>query len=206
MEDETIFKSTGRRQADWFDLIRRQGLAEASHKEIADWLHTHSEVSYWWAQTITVEYEKHIGRRVIGQTQNGLYQIGVTRTIDAAPEILWAWLASPDGLAALAGVEEVRPGTPSLESLDMTAASGITMKTTTFREGSHVRMQWQAPGWEVPSILQVRVNPKADGRAALAFHQEKIPDARERDVLRDRWRGVAEQVAANLEGKDQTDG
>ncbi len=209
MDDETIFKATGRSGGDWFDLIRQQGMAEASHKDIADWLHTYPEVSYWWAQTITVEYEKHVGRRVVGQTQSGLYQIGVTRTIDAAPEILWAWLTSPEGLAALAGVEEADsienreggPGPPTLASLDGMAASGIALKTTTYREGSHVRMQWQAPGWENPSILQVRVNPKPDGRAALAFHQEKIPDGRERDVLRDRWRGVAEKVAAMLEGK-----
>ena len=86
MNDQTLKKATGSAKAQWYEIIRGAGKAEASHKEIADFLHQAHEVSRWWAQEITVEYEKHIGRRVLGQTQDGAFQIGVSKTIGASAD------------------------------------------------------------------------------------------------------------------------
>ena len=66
MDVATIRKSTGKSLDEWEAVIHEAGIADASHKEIADFLHEANGVSYWWAQAITVEYEKRIGRRITG--------------------------------------------------------------------------------------------------------------------------------------------
>jgi hypothetical protein len=73
---------------EWFKVIQQAGMAHASHKQIADFLCENPIISSWWAQEITVEYEKHIGRRQLGQIQDGLYQIGVSKTIDASAAVV----------------------------------------------------------------------------------------------------------------------
>ena len=220
MNDEAIQNATGRPGAEWFTLIREAGKADAPHKEIADYLQEACGVAPWWAQEITVEFEKHAGRRVLGQTQDGLFQLGVSKTIDApAPEI-WACLSSPWGISlvvgaeagAAAGKEAARratapgmaapgqaaalpPGLQSLEHLDGESLTGVRASTTTFAPGSHVRMRWQRPAWPRHSILQIRVTPKGKGRSILSFHQEKLPSLEDRDELTERWRQVAATIA-----------
>ena len=208
MNDEAIQKATGRPGAEWFTLIREAGKADAPHKEIADYLQEARGVSPWWAQEITVEFEKHAGRRVLGQTQDGLFQLGVSKTIDApAPEV-WACLSSPWGISLVVGAEAgapgmadpgrdaaLPPGLRSLERLDGESRLGVRASTTTFAAGSHVRMRWQRPAWPGHSILQIRVTPKGNGKSVLSFHQEKLPSLEDRRELTERWRHVAEAIA-----------
>jgi len=45
------------------------------------------------------------------------------------------------------------------------------------------RNEWQPLGWDRASTLQLRAIPKGD-RAAIAFHQEHLPGAKEREERR----------------------
>ena len=70
----------------------------------------------WWSQNVTVEYEKHIGRRETGQTQSGEYEGTATRTLPGTmDEVLDRWIARlPDDPAA-AGFDGVGlAGDPSV--------------------------------------------------------------------------------------------
>ena len=172
MTSEAIDKGTGRPLEEWYGVIRDAGKGVASHKEIADFLHEVHEVSYWWAQEITVEYERFIGRRVHGQTQDGKFQIGVSRTIHAPVADVWTL------------VEAVASEPP-------VAGSGIFSTVTTHVPGSHLRMQWRLHDWEEHSILQIRVTPRGPGKTTVTFHHEKLPDAAARQQMKERWQGVA---------------
>jgi uncharacterized protein YndB with AHSA1/START domain len=215
MNDQAVERATGRSLAQWFDAITRAGKEEAPHKEIADLLHDRHGVSAWWAQEITVEYERRAGRRVLGQTQDGLFQVGVNKTIDAPAAQVWGFLQSPAGLALLAadpegpvgsspvgGGERRGPSLPSglrtLEALDGSSPSGVHLRTTTFEAGSHVRLQWQRRRWARRAILQVRVTPKTEAKTLLSFHQEKLPSEEDRREMREHWRRVAREIAASL--------
>lgn len=59
----TIKNATGKSLDEWFNLIKKYKLTDCSHKDIAEFLSLQPGVSYWWAQEITVHYEKEIGRR-----------------------------------------------------------------------------------------------------------------------------------------------
>ena len=216
MNEQTLKKATGRSQSEWYELIRGAGKAEASHKEIADFLHEAHGVSYWWAQQITVEYEKQIGRRVAGQTQDGLFEIGVSRTIAAPAGRVWDLLLSAEGIRLITSDTGVDlPSYPAasgpgsfreLEPLEGQSPSGIRVATTTFEPGSHVRMRWQRPSWQAHSILHIRVIPKSEIKTTLSFHQEKLPSRDDREELRNHWRRVAELIAELSTTGDSAEG
>jgi len=219
MNDQTLQQATGRSKSEWYEIIEEAGKAEASHKEIADYLHEAQGVSFWWAQEITVEYEKHIGRRVLGQTQDGSFQIGVSRTMAASAARVWDLLLSAAGIGLITSDPAVdlpappaEPGLKSskalesLESLEGQSASGIRVATTTFEPGSHVRMRWQRSRWRAHSILQIRVTPKSETKTTLSFHQEKLPSRDDRDEMQSHWRRVAEVLEELLAGGNAESG
>ena len=135
MNELTLAKATGCSKSEWFEIIRAAGKANASHKEIADFLHEAHDVSAWWAQEITVEYDKYIGRRILGQTQGGFFQFGVSKTITAAADTVWNLLQSGQGISLITSnpdadsppgsIQNVPASLKALNALDGTGATGI---------------------------------------------------------------------------------
>jgi hypothetical protein len=209
MKESSIVQATGRGRPEWFQTIRTAGKGDAPHREIAEYLHRVHGVSPWWAQEITVEFEKHVGRRVLGQTQEGLYQIGVSKTVSAPAHTVWTLLQSPEGIGMITMTPDdefpaERPATApdSLEVLDTPedeSGNGIRVRTTTFKDGSHVRLQWQRSEWSSHSILQIRITPKGSSKTTLSFHQEKLPSGEDRETMQSHWRRVAERIAGMAE-------
>ena len=107
MDDTAVMNATGKALGDWFAILDGRDARELPHKDIARLLQDEYGVSGWWSQSVTVEYEKHTGRRETGQTQAGDYEATVTRTLPGDMEaVLGRWIAGlPEGAtAAFAGV------------------------------------------------------------------------------------------------------
>lgn len=81
IKSESVINGTGRSWEDWFKLLDDLGAKEWTHKEMAKILHQDHGVSTWWAQTLTVEYERKIGRREIGQNCKGNFQASASKTL-----------------------------------------------------------------------------------------------------------------------------
>jgi uncharacterized protein YndB with AHSA1/START domain len=178
LNEDKVRAATGKSLKQWNEILDADGCRGKTHKEIADMLHGNG-MDYWWAQTVTVEYERHIGRRVLGETADGTFQLGARKTIAVSPEVLWNEIRS-----AL----EFQP-----------ASHGASGEVTTLEEGSHLRMRWSEPGWESHSILQLRVESTAPGRSVLSVHHEKLPDAASRETLLERWKSVLAGMQIRLE-------
>ena len=176
IDKSAMLKATGKTPEQWFAIIEKSGKSERPHSEIACYLYEEQNISYWWAQQITVDYEKFIGRRMTGQTEDGRFQIGVNKTVSASKDALWDYLCSEDGLSLLCN-------------------EGAEAEITTSKSNSHFRMRWRMPAWSSHSILQVRVTDKGKGKTTLSFHQEKLPDAKARESMRERWRTTSERIA-----------
>jgi hypothetical protein len=94
MDDAPVLKVTGKSLGEWFEILDERGARALSHKEIARLLHEDHGVPGWWCQSVTVEYEKHIGRRETGQRQSGQYTTTASRTLPGTmDEALDRWLA-----------------------------------------------------------------------------------------------------------------
>lgn len=106
MRDETVRKATGRGWQEWFALLDEAGCAELDHGALARRMQERFAVSPWWAQMVSVEYERARGLRAPNQKCDGAYSVSVSRTI-AAPVgelfaavtddfVRWAWLPVDD--------------------------------------------------------------------------------------------------------------
>ena len=81
MSNEAVTKRTG---ADWAEWVRRLDAADAMkmpHREIARHVADNYEVSDWWAQMVTVSYERVRGLRDVGQRRStGTYDANKSKT------------------------------------------------------------------------------------------------------------------------------
>ncbi len=94
MDEARVMDATGKASAEWFALLDDRGARDLPHRDIARLLTDEYGVPGWWSQMVTVEYEKHIGRRVTGQRQDGAYEATATKTLAGTKdEVLEGWLA-----------------------------------------------------------------------------------------------------------------
>lgn len=90
--DEAVQKATGKNWDAWFALLKKNKSEDLNHTEIARTLHDVHHLDGWWAQNITVEFERHIGRREVGQNCEGDFQTAVSKTMAGTmDEALNAW-------------------------------------------------------------------------------------------------------------------
>lgn len=97
MSDEAVTEATGMDWASWADLLDDAGASSWPHKEIAAWIREQRpEVSGWWAQSVTVAYERFRGLRDVGQRRDGGYEVNKSRTMAVGVEALWKALTDEE--------------------------------------------------------------------------------------------------------------
>lgn len=105
ISDQATLKATGKTMPQWLELLSGLGAADLPHKGIAAKLARDYAVPGWWAQGITVEFERFIGRRQIGQSSAGDFQTAASKTVTLTlDEALAAWRKLTEGKDEFAGV------------------------------------------------------------------------------------------------------
>ena len=79
MKDATVKAKTGCTWERWVKALDRSGAQTMTHTQIAELVHEKWKVSGWWAQMITVGYERIRGRRDRNQRDGG-YAVSKSRT------------------------------------------------------------------------------------------------------------------------------
>ncbi len=85
-DPEPMHGPTDRSLSEWVRMLDEWGARERTHPEIVEWLTSEHDVPPWWRQDITVRYEKHIGRRVLGQRGSTFSATG-TKVISVPPAV-----------------------------------------------------------------------------------------------------------------------
>jgi uncharacterized protein YndB with AHSA1/START domain len=80
MSDEAIRRGTGRGWEEWFDLLDAWGAAERPHREVARWVADQHGINGWWAQAVTVNFERSRRRRAVGEHADG-FSISASKTV-----------------------------------------------------------------------------------------------------------------------------
>jgi uncharacterized protein YndB with AHSA1/START domain len=172
--DASMRRGTGKGHAAWFALLDAWGATDHNHTEIATWLREGQGVPGWWAQNITVSYERVRGMRAVHQQRNG-YTISVTRTVSSDPD---------RALAAFTDTTVRNRWLPDAE-----------MRRRPTRAVLTARFDWYDP----KSKVVVSIVPKDDGKALVAVGHEQIPDAESAERLKTAWRGWLGELKAVLE-------
>ncbi len=118
----------------------------------------------WWAQSVTIAYEQHIGTRQVGQQCDGNFSVTVSKTVAGDMDIaLAAWIEAVGGARDFDGVDVV--GEPRITETDKWRYWKIDMA-----DGSKVN---------------VNIQTKSSGyKSTVAINHDKLSTAQ--DV--ERWR------------------
>lgn len=108
----------------------------------------------------------------VGLTQDSGWQVGVRKTLPIPPEKAWEFLFSKENLRIWLGTV---PVFPLQVGSNFQLEDNTAVKITVLKPNSHVRLSFHAPGYERPSIIQVRTIPSGEN-TVFAFHQEQLPD------------------------------
>lgn len=80
VSDATLEAKTGCNWETWVRSLDAHDMASKPHREIAAFVHAKYDVSAWWAQTVTVGYERIKGLREVGQRRGGSYEANKSKT------------------------------------------------------------------------------------------------------------------------------
>ena len=193
--EAAVVAATGKAPAEWQAVLDAAGARDWPHPRIVAWLHETHGLSGWWGQSVTVGYERAIGRRILGQTADAGFQIGVRRTVAAPAEAVWRLLLSPEGRALWLGTAEPAALAPGVAYQTPDGTSG---EIRVVKPGDRLRLTRRRPDDAASSTVQIALQP-GEARTVITFHHEKLPDAAARESMRAHWRGVADRFVALVE-------
>jgi hypothetical protein len=159
VSDETIAKRTGRSWADWVALLDEWDATSKTHAEIARHVNEELGVPGWWAQTVTVGYERARGLRALHQRPDG-FSVTASKTVAVPVERLFAAVTDPDW---------PEPG---------------ALRPRTAQPARSARFDWQDTQTRVVLWLEA----KGEAKSTVALEHAKLPDALVADELKRYWR------------------
>jgi hypothetical protein len=161
--DDKIGAATGKRWEAWFALLDRWGARERKHGETVVFLMEEHDVPGWWAQSITVWYERTRGMRLKHQQADG-FTIYASKTIAVPVEVLFDAFVNP-------------------RSRRRWLTDG-TMSLRTSQAGRTARFDWEDGATRVSVSLEV----KGPSKATVAVAHERLPDPDEAEAAKVSWR------------------
>ncbi|MDQ4034634.1 MAG: DUF4287 domain-containing protein [Chloroflexota bacterium] len=175
VSDKAMRQATGRTIAEWLPILDEWGARERRHAEIARWLVTEHGVPGWWAQSVTVAYERARGMRAKYQTASG-FVASASRTVNAPIDrVLFA--ATDDDLRS-----RWLPDT------------GVSLRAST--PGKSARFDWTDP----PSRVVFGMTGKGMGKTLVGVAHEKLPDGDAVQSMKALWRERLGVLKRLLEG------
>lgn len=170
MSDAAVKAKTGRNWMGWFVILNKANANAMAHQDVANLLYTKYKVPGWWAQMITVEYERARGGRKKHERPDG-YSVSMSKTVPAGLADAYRAFADPKMRAKWFPKGAVEPA-----------------KCT-------VNKYWRGK-WNGEARLEVGFYAKGTGKAQVAVQVSKL--ARQSDVekVRAAWKAALDKLGA----------
>jgi uncharacterized protein YndB with AHSA1/START domain len=149
--DATLKQNTGCTWERWVNVLDHVQAYTWPHREIAKHVQEKYKVNGWWAQTVTVGYERIKGLRAIGQRRGGAFEASKSRTF--AVPLARLYRAFRDSRTRARWLPEVK----------------LTIRSATPQK--YLRITWP----DQTSVL-VGFLSKGTGKSQVAIAHEKLPD------------------------------
>lgn len=180
MTDETTRAKTGRGWDEWVALIDAGPGRNAGHAAIAAWVSDEHGVDGWWAQTVTVGYERITGLRLPGQMPDGTFSVSRSKSVSMDWSELRLLLDDPVARSAV------------LPRIDSTERSKPGVKAPKFSISD------PETGTDL-GVLQFRGDTTASGTRLVVTH-EKLPHLHAAKAWKQFWAVWLEELAAEPQG------
>ena len=160
--DAIIKEKTG---CTWERWVKALDYAQAytwTHREIAQHVHEKYKVPGWWAQAVTVGYERIKGLRAVGQRRDGSFEASKSRTFSVPLVRLYR------------AFHDARTRARWLPGVD------LTVRTAT--RGKSMRITW-------PDRTSVAVGfaSRGTGKSQVAVQHEKLADRAAAARMKEYW-------------------
>lgn len=147
MRDDAVAAKTGKTWKQWVRALDDIGAMEMKHKDVARWVHDQTGLD-WWAQMVTVGYERIRGLRQKGQRLAGTFNATKSRTLPvSAAEVFHAFAD-----------EKLRRRWLDVDLVIRKATAPKSVRIT----------------WTDGSNLEVWITPKGASRAVVAIEHGKL--------------------------------
>jgi uncharacterized protein YndB with AHSA1/START domain len=162
--DAKLEANTGKGWRGWLRILDAWGARERKHGEIAEHLMEEHRVPGWWAQTITIGYERARGMRAKYQTLGGSFQVSVSKTF-------------PVGVGKLFKTfTDARERNKWLEPK--------TLKVRKTQKNKSARFDFRDDGSRVVAFF----DPKDRHKTTVTIQHERLPDAGAVEEMRGIWK------------------
>jgi uncharacterized protein YndB with AHSA1/START domain len=179
MSDAAVKTKTGCTWERWVMALDHAKASAWSHRAIAEHVQQTYKVPNWWAQTVTVGYERIKGLRQIGQRRDGGFEATRSRTLAAPVEKIYqAFTQARIRSKWLPGVK-------------------LTVRTAT--PGKSVRMTWPDE-----TSVEVWLIRKGDAKASVHVQHRKLEGREAADRLKAYWAERLDALAELLTGSSRT--
>jgi hypothetical protein len=160
--DATIKAKTGCTWERWVHALDHHGADQMTHREIATLVNTKYKIPGWWAQSVTVGYERIKGLRARGQRRDGSYEATKSRTFNVPVAVLFdAWADARTRRRWLDGAK-------------------VNVRTATSPKSMRL-------DWNDRSIIAVGFAAKGKAKSSVAVQHEKLPNRDTAERLKQYW-------------------
>jgi hypothetical protein len=189
MSDAKAREKTGHGIDHWFEVLDRFGAVEKGHTAAANHLYEAHKVDGWYAQGITVAYERARGVRAMNQRCDGAFEVSVSKVMTAKTAAV---------ITAITDARQRRRWTGDVDpALVKALAAGVADKKS---KGFVVRPDGQARfrfKWG-DSTVQFNLYPKPGSKVSFVVQHMNLDGAGAVEEKRRQWKTAFGAIAALL--------
>lgn len=174
VSEDKLMEATGKKWDAWLTLLDRFGARDKKHSETVGFLIEKHGIDGWYAQSITVGYERARGLRVKHQKADG-FEISASKTIAVSVDILFDAFVEPARRK-----QWLKDG---------------TMRIRTSRPNRGARFDWEDGTTRVVADFA----DKGPEKSVISLAHQKLPDADEAETTKAAWRQRLGDLKAYLE-------
>jgi hypothetical protein len=160
---DKIKEATGRQWEQWFSILDRWGARDKKHGETAEFLMAEHDVEGWFAQAITVGYERARGMRLKHQQADG-FSVSASKTIAVPVDVLFDAFVN------------------SRRRKKWLTDGAMSLRTS--QPGRTARFNWE----DGSTRVNVSFEDKGPSKSTVVVAHEKLPDADEAETAKASWR------------------
>ncbi|MGH2555980.1 MAG: DUF4287 domain-containing protein [Actinomycetota bacterium] len=172
--DANVRQNTGKGWREWFRILDAWGAKERKHADVVRYLMEQYGVPGWWAQSITVGYERSRGMRAKHQTLTGFFQVSTSKTFPiGVGKLFKAFAEAPQRNKWL------EPG---------------MLRARTTLEHRSIRFDFRDGTTRVVAYF----DPKDRSKSTVTVQHERLPDAESVEKMRAFWKERLGRLAEML--------